>query len=295
MNPNTSADALTQLQQFQASARNPGDILTEQQNQLGVPAAQQNISGLRGAIAGTTKVLNNIAPGVMGRTGDSLVTSAQANRQIQGEQAPVAAQLTSQNGALDTATQDYNIANQRAETAANLAYQGQQSKQSYLQNIYDALFQKEQAAQAQALEQQKLQEQIREANLSAATARATAGSGFSPSFNGSTNASLPTPAPQASDPIKAQAQQSIFAMFGRNDQNSIKQEIAAIQKSAGYGNTFDQLKLQLIKQLHPEYLASSAPPLPGLGQPASLQQTLAAKTGAGINSPSSMLNAVIGR
>lgn len=292
MNPaSTSQDALQQLQQFQASARNPGDILTEQQNQLGVPAAQQNISGLRGAIQGTTKVLNNIAPGVMGRTGDSLVTSAQANRQIQGEQAPVAAQLTSQNGALDTATQDYQTAEQRAETAANLAYQGQQSKQSYLQNIYDALFQKEQAAQAQALEQQKLQEQIREANLSASTARASASSGFSPSFNNDN--STTQPADQATDLIKAQAQQSIFAMFGRNDQNSIKQEIAAIQKSAGYGNTFDQLKLQLIKQLHPEYLTSTAAPLPGLGQQTGIQQALAST--ASKNSQSSLLNAAIGR
>lgn len=292
MGPSTSQDALTQLQQFQASAQNPADILTAQQNQLGVPAAQQNISGLRGAIAGTTKVLNNIAPSVMGRTGDSLVTSAQANQQIQGEQAPVAAQLTSQNGALDTATQDYQTAEQRAETAANLAYQGQQSKQSYLQNIYDALFQKEQAAQAQALEQQKLQEQIREANMSDATARATAASGFSPSLS-SGDTSQPQPAAAASDPLKSQATQAIFSLFGTNNNQLIKNTISAIQKSAGYGNTYDQLKLQLIQQLHPEYLTSTAAPLPGLGQQTGIQQTLA--NTASKNSQSSLLNAVTGK
>lgn len=192
MQPTTSQGALQQLQQFQSSAQQPGDILAQQQQQYGVNQAQQNVSGLRGAVANTTKVLNNIAPGVMGRTGNSLVTSAQANAQIQGEQAPVNAQLTDQNAALGNATQDANTAETQAENATNAQVQGQTQQESYLQNIYNALFQQEQAQQANSLSQQQLAEQAREANLSASSS-GTSSPSFSLGNTGTGSTSTGTP------------------------------------------------------------------------------------------------------
>lgn len=261
MQPSTSQDALSQLQQFQASAKSPTDIYNNEAQQLGVPQAQQNISGLRGAIQATTRTLNNVAPSVMGRTANSLVTSAQANRQIGNEQAPISQQLSTQNTALGNATQDYGNAEQRAEAAANLSLQGQGQQESYLQNIYNALYSREQDAA-------KLAEQQREADMQAATARAAGSgtSGLSPSFNfgGDSGVATPTPAaPSPSDALKQQAQADVTRVLtsGRSPA-SIQQEALAIQKSAGYGNTYDQLKLQLLQTLEPNLFKPAAPKPP---------------------------------
>lgn len=269
MNPANSQEALSAFQQFQAGAKNPADILAAQQQQFGVNAAQQNVQGLRGAVANTTKLLNNIAPSVMGRTSGSLVTSAQAGRQVQNESAPVATNLNQQNNALGTATQDYNTAESQASNAANLAYQGQQDQLSYLQNVYNTLYQREQDAAKAAAEQRAEQEAIRQFNESLKASRsASASSGSSaasPSFSAGGSGGGTTPA--AKDPnaaLKQQATQAIASLFGTGNKTVITNTINAIKKSAGYGNTYDQLKLQLIQSLHPEYLKSSGP-LPGLG------------------------------
>lgn len=50
------------------------------------------------------------------------------------------------------------------------------------------------------------------------------------------------------NPQQQQAQNQLTNMFKSNDVNRIAQEITAITKSAGYGNTGDQLKLQLLGQ-----------------------------------------------
>lgn len=164
-NPTTSAQALTNLQQFQTGAKSPTDFLNQAQNQYNVSGAQQNVTGLQSAIQNTTNLLNNVAPSVMGRTGNSLVTSAQAGRQIQNEQAPINTNLQQQNTDLGNAQSAFTTANTQADTAANLGLQGQTNQQSYLQNIYNALYKQEQDAAASQLEQQKLAEQAREFNL----------------------------------------------------------------------------------------------------------------------------------
>lgn len=285
MQPTNSADALSQLQQFQSSAKNPQDILAAQQQQLGVNAAQQNVSGLQGAIANTTKVLNNVAPSVMGRTGNSLVTSAQANNQIVNQQAPVSQQLNTQNTALGQAEQTYGTEESQAENAANLAYQGQQGQESYLQNIYNALYQKEQDAAAAAYQQQQLAEQKREADLSASSA---ANSLASPSFGFGGGQPPTAPTTTASDPIKQQATSAISSLLGTNNKTLIQNTVNAIKKSAGYGDTYDQLKLQLLQALAPQYLQPSgyAAPLPGLGQ-----STLKTQSG-GVTAANSLLSAI---
>lgn len=271
MQPATnSQDALTALQQFQAGAQDPAAILASQQQKMGTSAALENVTGLRGAVANTTRVLNQVAPSVMGRTANSLVTSAQANRQVQNESAPIAQQLQSQGQQLNTANEDYNRLQQEAAQAANLQYTGQQNQRSYLQNIYDSLYQKEKDARDFAEQQRQFNEQL------AASKAAANSSGASPSFGFGSN-----PAPQAPintpDPLKAQATNAIFSLFATNDKGLIQKTVDAIKKSAGYGNTYDQLKLQLIQQLHPEYL-KAAPPV-SKNTPASIKQVTSKATG----------------
>jgi hypothetical protein len=177
MNPQTSQDALTQLQNTQAGARSAADILAEQNKQLGVSGAQDTVTGLRGAITNTTKLLNQVAPSVMGRTANSLVTNAQATRQIANEQAPISQNLNQQNQDYARANEDYDRLNQQAQQNANLEYGDQQSKLSYLQNLYNTLFGREESAKAAAAAEADRQEKIREFNETLAANKASSGVG----------------------------------------------------------------------------------------------------------------------
>ncbi len=88
----------------------------------------------------------------MGRTQNSLVTSAQANRQIQNEQAPLNTQLNKENQDYSNANQDYQSALSQSQNAANANLGFQNQHQSYLQGIYNDLYTQEnnasQAAEA---------------------------------------------------------------------------------------------------------------------------------------------------
>lgn len=110
------------------------------------------------------------------------------------------------------------------------------------------------------------EEQQRQFNEQQRTAAAQGGA-FAGLFNQPSQ-----PQQTQADPLKQKAVADITHVFnsGRG-QDSILQEISAIKKSAGYGNTYDQLKLQLIQALHPEYLiarpvAPSGTALPRLAQ-----------------------------
>lgn len=145
----TSAQALQQYQAAANSAQDPNAIQQQQNQQYGVGAAQQTVQGLQGAIQNTTSLLNQVAPSVMGRTANSLVTDAQSGKIIQNEQAPISAKLTSEGSDLTNANSALNSDQSQAENGAKLAYQGQQDKLSYLQNIYNTLYNQEQNAQAE--------------------------------------------------------------------------------------------------------------------------------------------------
>lgn len=160
-----STQALNNLTSLQKNMQDPSQMQTAQEQQLGVPAAQQQVSGLRQAITNTTNLLNQIPSGVMGRTGGSLVTQAQANSQIQNEQAPVSQELNTMGTNLGNQTSDLNTLLSQATTKAGLEEQGQSDKLGLAKDIYTALLGKEQASASQKLEQQKLSEQEREFNL----------------------------------------------------------------------------------------------------------------------------------
>jgi len=145
MNPANSQEALSQLQSYQSGAQNPNDILQAQRNQLGVQGAQDTVSGIRGVINNTTKLLKQVAPSVMGRTASSLVTNAQATKQIANESAPLQDKLGEQRDLYGNATQSLSDLEGKAAQAASGIYQGQQDRISYLQNLYNTLYNREQS------------------------------------------------------------------------------------------------------------------------------------------------------
>lgn len=146
----TSQQAQQNLQQFGSSMKSPDMALQEAQAATGVNQAQQQVSGLRSAIQNSTNLLDRVAPSVMGRTQNSLVTSAQADRQIGNEQAPINAQLNKEQTDYANANQDYSTAEQRAEARANGVISGQQNQLSYLQSVYGNLKSAEDTAAQQA-------------------------------------------------------------------------------------------------------------------------------------------------
>lgn len=236
----TSADALSQLQSAEQSAQDPNSILQAQNQQFGVNSQQQTVQGLQGALNNTTKLLQQVAPSVMGRTADSLVTNAQASKQIQNEQAPISTNLSNEGTQYNQANQLLSTDEQQAQTAANGIYTGQQDKLSYLQNIYNNLFTSEQDAQAEQDKQAALAEQAREANLEF------------PSGSGSGSTST---GPLSGGKTSAQAQTDVGNVLKSGIPNFLNW-YSAVSQSASNGNTYDQAKLQLLEAAAPGLFAN---------------------------------------
>lgn len=241
--PTTSGQALTNLQGAQSQAKAPQDILSGQQQQLGVPGQQQQVSGLRQAITNTTNLLNQVAPSVYGRTQNSLVTSAQAGHQIANEQAPIATQLQQENQDYSGAQSDLDKALTLAGQSANLEVAGQQQKLDNFKSIYDSLYKQEQDAATRELENQKLSESKRQFDVTNATNQAN-----------KLNLAdlLKTTTPAATTPsLQDQAYQNVQG-FLKGDNNSIRSDYAATLKSANNGNALDKLKIQLYQSARPD-------------------------------------------
>lgn len=179
----TSAQALQELQNYQGQMKGATDLISGARGALGVGAAQEQVKGLRGAIQQTTNLLNRVAPGVMGRTGGSLVTSAQANKIIQNEQAPIQGALQKNTQAYGDASQDYQNLESQAQAQAQAELQSQQNKLSYLQNIYQNVFEQEKEAARQREAERAFNESMRQFNASLAAQRAAAAAKSSGGLN----------------------------------------------------------------------------------------------------------------
>lgn len=149
--------------------QSPDQQLQTADQNLGVSAAQQQVTGLQTAINNTQNLLNNVAPSVMGNTGQSLVTDAQANQQIQNQQAPLSQQLTGEQQSFDTDNANYQNLQGQAESEANANQTAQQNQLGYLQNIYNTLYSGEQSqAQLTQNQNQFTQQEAQQAQQSSA-------------------------------------------------------------------------------------------------------------------------------
>ena len=144
----TSAQALADIQSFDASRSNPSDVLAQAQNKYGTEQSRQRLVGLRSAIMGTEGMLNAVDPSVTGRTSGSLVTEAQRSRMVANERAPIAEQYSQQQGALTNENANLSDASSKAAQEAQLTLTGQDTKRNALQSLYDNLYKREQDAAA---------------------------------------------------------------------------------------------------------------------------------------------------
>lgn len=151
----SSAQALAALNQQQAGQKTPDQAFQDASSAAGIPQQQQQVTGLRGAIQNTQNLLTQVAPSVMGRTANSLVTSAQAGAIINNEQAPLNTQLDKENTDYSNANSDLNTATSQADQEAQAVLSGQTSQESALSDLYKTLSANEanSAQQAEAVRQ----------------------------------------------------------------------------------------------------------------------------------------------
>lgn len=147
--PSSGDAALQALSNSAGQIQNPFDLLQAREQALGIPAAQQQVSGLRQAVTNTTNLLNKIAPSVEGRTADSLVNEAQANKMIQNEQAPVQANLQSLGQQSSDAQSALTNLMAQATSEAGLQAQGQEQAFNNLQTLATDYQNSDAAKQAQ--------------------------------------------------------------------------------------------------------------------------------------------------
>lgn len=172
-----SSSALKQLQDFQGTRKNPTAYFDEAQNGLGVSAAAQQANDLRNVVRNTQTSLRGVDASVAGRTGGSLVTDAQRSRLVNLERAPLAENLNDQLTGYGDAMSNYRDLLGQASSKASMLYQGDADRENALRSNYEAIFGREQAAEA--VRQFNEQLALQKANA----ARAAAGSPF-PSFGG---------------------------------------------------------------------------------------------------------------
>jgi hypothetical protein len=239
-----SRQAQQELQTFQQNRKSAGDYYSQYQNELGVGSAQQRANDMRQLIRNTETALKGVDESVSGRTQGSLVSEPQRQRLANMERQPLAEQLGGLQGGYSDEMQNYRDLLGQAGTKANLAYQSDADRLNALEGNYNRLFAQESAAEERRRWETELAEQRRQADSSAS---AKAASSFTPTF-GNVGGQSTSP---AQDPLKQRAQGAVLDLLGTNNTNLIKKTYDAIKKSAGYGNTYDQLKLQLIEQLYP--------------------------------------------
>ena len=250
----TSQEILGQLQAFQGSRRKPQDVLAAEENRLGVSGVRQRQAGLRGAIMNTENLLKNVDPSVTGRTQGSLVTEAQRTKMVANERAPIADQFTEQSRALEGESANLENLTREASTAAQLALGQDDQQLNYLQNLYGTIYQQER-------DTAERNEQIRQFNenltlqkaAEARAAKAASGGGGLYGLGSGGGGGTSTP---AQDPNKVRAQSAVSSLLGTRNDGLIRKTVEAIKKSAGFGNAYDRMKLQLIQSLAPQYLSA---------------------------------------
>lgn len=183
----TSAEALSQLQNFQNTMANPLDLYNKQVTDLGVGDVRGRVSNLSNTLLNTENALNQVEPSVTGRTQGSLVTEAQRQRLVNLERQPIAKQYGQIAQQYQNEQTNLRDLLGQASQISSLGYQGEQQKLANLQNTYQTSLEAERYARQQQIEadqrewerQQALwQRQFAERQLSqqAALSRAASGS-----------------------------------------------------------------------------------------------------------------------
>lgn len=249
--PPSSQQAYASLQDYSKKRRSTQDIQNEAESKYNVSGISSRLSGLRTMVGNLENSLENVDPSVRSRTSSGFATEGQNQALINREQQPILGNLSKQQRAYGDTQQEFSLSSALAGELARSIRSDDESGYQRLLDQYNASLAQEQAAEAkrqfdesQRLEQQKIK------SASGATGGydiagllGSLGLGLGLGGGGST-------AP-AADPTQQKAYNDAKKLLGK-DPKRIQQEYEAIKKSAGYGNPYDKIKLQIIEQLKPE-------------------------------------------
>lgn len=280
MNPTTSAEAAKQMQEFGSTRKSLSDIYAGAEQEAGVGEAQKRANELRNLAAGTEKLIKGVDPSVTGRLQGSMATEAQRQRLVNLETQPLSELYQTQTGAYETGQSEYNNALAKAEKMAQQRYGSDTEKYNTLKDLYSTLLGQETAAEEKrryeaeqaAAEKRAAEERRRWDEQFAATlaqqraqanVTATFGSGnlsdiLKSSISKQSNQDSQQ---QADQSAQKEAYNSVKNMLNSGDSKRIERELRAIEKSAGYGNMRDKMKLTAValitgKPLRPNALAN---------------------------------------
>lgn len=178
-NTPSSADAESQLNQFNKMAPASTSILADYEKQAGVQGYQTESSNLHKNILDTENLINALPDAIATRTSNALVSGAQANRLVAAEQDPLSKQLTVLNSRYTGTQNDLQNAESQASKYATLDIGDIGTwRDSLSGRLTDALNREEQQRQAaqQAAQLKAVQDMIAAQNAqnAAAMARLTA-------------------------------------------------------------------------------------------------------------------------
>lgn len=179
-----SAEALNELQSFQASRANPLDIYNKATTDLGVQDVRGRVGSLRGTLLNTENLLNQVEGSVTGRTQGSLVTEAQRQRLANLERQPLAAQYGQQSKSLANEQASLSDLLNQAQQRSGMEFQGLQTREQSLRDVYNSLFQREQEQRRREEADRAFAEQQRQYNESLRLQREAAARASSRSYGG---------------------------------------------------------------------------------------------------------------
>lgn len=270
----SSAQAYQSLQDYSSKRRSTADIQKEAEDKYNVSGISSRLSNLRTLVGNLENSVEQVDPSVTGRLQGGFATEAQRQTLVNRERAPILGDLSKQQSALGNEQQQFSLSSSLASDLAHSLRSDDETGYQRLLDQYNAATAKEQSDESKRQYEASLAEQRRQFDEQqrAAQAKGT-GTGYDLSgiINGLTGSGAQA-APSGTDPITQTAYNELKSMASRRgkDNASIQREYAAIQKSAGYGNPKDKVKLQLIDQLYPW--------VKDFGKPVSLSGSLGGST-----------------
>lgn len=244
--PPSSADAYTALTGYNNTRQKTEDIYKGAQDKYDIGGFTSRLSNLRGLVGNLQSSVEAVDPSVTGRTAGTFTTEGQRQALVSKERQPILGSLAKEQGALGTEQEAYNTASGLASQLASAKINEDQTTYQRLLDQYNAAKAAEQAAeekrrweaQMEAQRQAAAEDARRwEATMAQSKAAASAAGHYDVGDDKKDS---------GANPQQKTAQSQLTAMFKSNDVNRIAREITAITKSAGYGNTLDKLKLQLL-------------------------------------------------
>ncbi len=238
--PPSSQQAYQSVQDFSKNRRSTQDIQNEAESKYNVSGISSRLSGLRTMVGNLENSLENVDPSVRSRTSGGFATEGQNQALINREQQPILGNLAKQQRAYGDTQQGFSMSSALAGDLARNIRSDDETAYQRLLDQYNAATAQEQAAEA------KRQFDVQQK---------AAAKSVSPNYIGDALAALGGGGGQQSadpgaDPSQQKAYNDVKNLLSK-DQARIQREYEAIKRSAGYGNAYDRVKLQLIEQLNP--------------------------------------------